>query len=351
MIFYILLYILIIFLLFYFKDSKKILIFALLYLLLLFTLNTDIADRSNYEIQLSLDISHPMELGWNRLLAIIRSANLPIQSLYVVVGIPYLITLFFFASKISENNRAIACYMIGIFFLDVAQLRFTFSTIFIWLAFYFFLSREDRFAYILYAFFVTIASLFHASNSIFFVFLLSKKQNPVKTSIISFITSVFFFLTQHLATAFIGQTYNIENKINRISAIDSAPSFLTVYVSVSYIISALLMIILSRYNYSSKDKKINIALNISILAFTIIPFLLFSTDFRRHIFIIDFLLICLFFKNEKKYNDKLLFVIPISIVLTFFIYSTFLGNRETVFFPIFENNMLINFIQTFTSFE
>ena len=328
------------------KKNKVVVVFSLLYLVLLFSLNTNIADRANYEFVLHNDFFSTVELGWGWFISYVRMFGFSIQSLYPIIGIPYLLTLFFVLAKLSQNSRPIACYMVGMFFLDVVQLRFTFSAIFIWWAFYFFFLNDDKAAYLKYVFFILLASLIHASNLIFIVFLFAKCEKKGK---VIGIASMFFgalAIGLPVVTLLFGQIFGFESKIDRIGG-EMMSSSLSVVTCVFYLFFFVIMTLLMNYNTSQKEKYVRYSENISILALSFLPLLSFSSDFRRHIFVTALLLIAVFFRYENRYKDRLLFVFPVFLFSIFFIYSTFSGNRETVFIPIFENNILIEFFGGF----
>ena len=333
-------------LLFLMKKSKVVVLLSLLYLIFLFSLNTNIADRANYEFVLHNDFFSTVELGWGWFISCVRQYGFSIQSLYPIIGIPYLITLFFILTKLSQNNRPIACYMVGMFFLDVVQLRFTFSAIFIWWAFYFFFLNDDKAAYLKYAFFILLASLIHASNLTFMVFLFAKCEK--KSKVFGIMSIVFCTLAIGLpvVTMLFGRIFGFENKIDRIGG-EMMSSSLSIVTCVFYLLFFVIMTLLMNYNTSQKENYIRYSENISILALSFLPLLSFSSDFRRHIFVTALLLIAVFFRYENKYKDRLLFLLPIFLFSSFFIYSTFSGNRETVFIPIFKNNFLIDYFGGF----
>lgn len=345
---YIAIYCVLIFLLFFIKKSNVIVYVSLFYLAVLFILNTNIADRTNYEFVLNNGFLSGAELGWDFFIFLVRQVGLSVQSLYFIVGIPYLIVLFFVLKKVSQNNRVLACYMIGMFFLDVVQLRFTFSSIFIWLAFYFFFTQNDKSAYAKYILLVFVASLFHASNLIFLVFIFSKSERRSKVFGATATFFCVFAIGLPIVTSMLGSLFNIESKIDRIvEGSGKMASSLAIYSNLFYLFVFLLVAFLMIYNTSLKEKGIIYAQNISVLTLSFVPLVFFSRDFRRQIFVVALILITLFFKYEDKYKDKLLFILPILLFVAFFLYSTFSGNRETVFLPIFENNYLINCFRDF----
>lgn len=338
-------YFILVFLLFGAKKSKAVPIVSFIYLAILFVFSEGVADRHAYEYALANGSTRSMEIGWVLFLQIMKSFHCSTLALCFIIGIPYLLTLFYVVPKISQNNRAVACYMIGLFFLDVVQLRYTLSLIFVWWALYFFFSQESKFAFVQYIALIIVASLFHSSNIVFLLFACSKISNKKTLFVITLVILFCLFIGFNFFAPLVSQLFSVEETFYRIYGQNERVTFHAILANVVYLIALFLLMSSARYNLDRPEKDLLYGTNISILSVVFVPLTFFSNDFRRHIFVIALFLIALFYKHEDKYRDELLFLFPVFLVLCFFVRSSLSGNKYSVFDPIFSNNILFNIVQ------
>lgn len=345
----ILIYYLIVLLLIAKQKSRPIRFLAFTYLVVIFCFSGDIVDRDNYNhLLLNIDNKIGMvEIGWETIIFLFYNLNLDIQALCIFIGITYLLILFIVTDKLSSgNNIPIACYMIGLFFLDVVQLRNTFSAVFILLSFYFLFLYDSKKSRFLSLSLIILSSLIHASNIIFTVFHFIVRYKLKRTVLFSICAVVVLtFAVFSLATYF-SVLFHIEDKIARIASTEgytSEHAFLM--VSLSGIAIPLVSWFANKHIVLSDDNNKNLfetTLKLSVFVLTIIPLIQLASDFRRQIYIVYIIIASLLCRNLHKYTTKMIPFFLIMIALMYFTYSTFLGNRESVFYPIFENNILFN---------
>lgn len=348
----ILIYYLIVLLLIAKQKSRPIRFLAFTYLVVLFCFSGDIADRDNY-IHLLLNIDNKIgmvEIGWESIMFLFYNLNLDIQDLCVFIGIIYLSILFFVIDKLSSgNNIPIACYMIGLFFLDVVQLRYSFSAIFIILNFYFIFLHDSKKSRFLSLLLIILSSLIHASNIIFIVFYFIVGYKLKQTVLFTICTSVTLTFAVFTLASYFSVLFHIEDKIARIASTEgytSEHAFLM--VTLSAIVIPLASWFANKHIHLSDNYSKSIfetTLKLSVFVLTIIPFIQLASDFRRQIYIIYIIIASMLCRFLDKYTTKMISLFLIMIALMYFTYSTYLGNRETVFYPIFENNILFNAIK------
>lgn len=341
----IILYFLTILLLVIRKKSRIVLGFAYLFLLVLFCFNTGIADRLSYEEDITLATSINRELLWQGLLTLFLVNQISIQYLYGIVGFLYITSLFYVTYKLSEKcNIVIACYMLGVFFLDVVQLRYTASLIFVLWGFYFLVTSKGFKSVSLFIIFILLSSFVHASNIIFLLFLIGKLYSRKATTYITFLSIVVLIFGWLTFTELLGVTFNISEKMDRIVYDEEIKSEHTILVTW---ISELIVVFMMMYaNLVKRTKKIalsinfNYAMNFAILSMIFIPLIYLSPDIRRSIYFV-FVILSAFLYGEKNFSKSPgLMITPFIVSLFFFWMSTFTGNRMTVFYPLFENNLL-----------
>lgn len=335
------------------KHSRIIRYVAFLLLFCLFCFNSKIADRSNYEFLLTTmqSVQYSIEFCWGVFLFLASKLGLSVQGLYVVVGISYLVTLFYMMPKFSNNNNmSLACYMIGFFFLDVVQLRYSLSLIFVWFAFYFLIFKDGKKSLLLFVLFIFLATAFHASNVVFFFFLFTRLKN---SKLVCFLTLCFgggLVIFVKKIVFYVGGIFGLNDKVVQVSNVVSTSShsfLITTIFDLCIFVVALLCLWYTKI-LEKKDKVcLGRSFNMAITSLIFIPLLNFSDDFRRQIFVVFFMLICVVYRYRVFCIDKLFPYIPVVVSVMFFVYSTFSGNSETVFFPLFENNLMINFLKDF----
>ena len=342
------LYFFIVLLLIFFRKSKQLRLLTMLLLLALFCLNTQIADREATIIDMDMVYSgfKIVEPLWGAILNFFAANKIDVQYLYVIIGLVYIPTLFYVVGKMSNNsNIAIACYMIGLFYMDVVQLRFTTAiTIVLW-GIYFLYYSKAKHGMIYFVLAVAISMTVHISSIIFALLALPKILSIKKTLVVTVVGSIVLFLSYTVAIAYFGDLFDIADKVQMTgeAELKSAHSFITTTISD---IMVIFMAVIARYNLKSKNetykRNLNIALIIALLSFLCVPLINFSPDIRRHVYVFYLLVAAFVYGCYPHYKGKAIVLFtPIVIAFMYFILSVYTGNKETVFDPLFQKNLLI----------
>ena len=338
-------YFLVVVLLLLFPKSKFLRVISLVYLLVLFCFNTDCADREGYVMDmLNVDI-YEREYLWQVVLLFWRYNHIDFQYLVAGIGVLYLSSLYYVTGKLSnKSNLVVACYMIGLFFLDVVQLRYTASLIFVLWAFYLYFSQKKH--NILYFItFICVASLIHASNIIFLLYLLAGKFDKQQLRMIVFIS--LFILTSgiYVAMAYIGAIYGIDDKITRLTTTEYESSK---YIYRNCLCEAIVFIYVLYLNAKNKDLYLaesgwKLIYNMAYISLLFLPFLQIFPDIRRHIFVNFIILLpCICRLKQNKAITQNIYIWSLIVAIYYFLIGLYPGNMDTVFYPIFDNNLIFN---------
>lgn len=337
-------YFLLIILLFFFKTNKVLMKISYFLLLILFCFNMDNADRGIYEWRLeqyeqTVGITEP---GYYALMAIFTKLNLNIQALYIGVGLVYLSSLFYIVNKMSSKpNLVLAFYMLGIFLLDVTQLRATTSLVFVLWGFYnLYRIKETKRACMVFLLLIIVSALFHTSSLAYSLFIFSKitKKRLLLTLVSCLFSGLLFF--KFVIIKYFGGLLDISTKIQNIAESD-------VYKGNNVNLITILLLLLLQCIYFSliklygkNDVKIVISNNMCILLFLLIPLISFSADFRRiYYFISIFLIITL--SNLVNVGDKKNICLCVfCLAFIYFFRVIYVGNYNTVLVPILTQNLL-----------
>ena len=236
--------------------------------------------------------------------------------------------------------------MIGLFFMDVVQLRFTLCLAFVLWSLYFLARNNNIRDVVLCALFLFLAMLVHFSALLFGIFILARYLSTKKNIMIVVIGGISLYTIYNIFIGYFGEFWNMSSKVELIGETDfkSKHSLLTTTISALLI---LCMTIFAKYNlrrdYRTVSDIMKFALNISILTLICIPLINYSQDIRRHIYIFYFVCAALIYSMLPKFKNKnIVAAFPIFIAVIYFIVTVFTGNRDSVFFPIFTNNLLID---------
>lgn len=343
-----LIYILLILLLLFNNNNKNIGYIAIIYILILFAFNTDVADRENYELTLKSIENVSIEPAYGALYSFLMVNGLDIQWAYYICAPLLLISFYCFVHKYSGlPNYVIAIYMICMFFLDVVQNRFSYASIFLYLAFYFLLGSDKKKATIRFLVLILIASMFHVSSLFFLLFLTIRYLNNKHLNIFILVLGVSLLSLTTFMSTFIGNVFGITAYMTRLLTSDNYSGSNMVVIC---IILELLTFIM--YYVSCKFMPKNIA-NYSIikdngwkiakLSLLYIPLFIVSADFRR-LYFVTFIILVTITSNwviNCKYKVAMLFQLMIALLL--FYYFSFAGySYETVIKAIFNNNVLLS---------
>ena len=339
-------YYLLILLLLAHPHKKELGRLAFFYLLLLFCLNTNIADREGYEIDMYNAVYNEMinfEPIWNGLLSLMEINKISV--LYMLVGIVYLPTLYFFINRLSRNNNTVlACYMIGVFFLDVVQLRYSFSLVFVFLGLNYLLFENKKKGSVIFIGSIIVASMIHLSNLIFLLFYFAKKLSTKKVYFVSVAGFVVLTVSYTLAINYLGDIFNMASKMQRINDAEYTSINTFLLTTISELAAFGLMWFTQKHYHESNiidDDLINIIYNAAIMSLMFIPIINFSQDIRRHIYVMFIIITAVLFRTIRSCSRRsLLQWAPILIAIIYFVSSVYTGNRDTVFFPLFDSNLL-----------
>lgn len=342
------LYFVLILLLFYKQKSKVVRILALLYLFVLFAFADGIADKESYTGSLlsGQDLSSLYGMGYNIIAILFNSHNIDIQWLYVGCAFFYLPILFFFILKASHNsNYPIACYMLSVFYLDVVQLRFSLSLIFVYLAFCKLIDFDDKKALFKFVLFILMSAIFHISTLYFLVFVLTRLFDEKKMILISIAIFVVLLISSVAATEWIGESLNLSDKTENI--LDSSnyagthkvatTIIMTIMISGMYLLMSRNMLL---HGSVTDSRLFKWGKNCALLLLTIIPLYYISADFRRESYVIYVVLVSVLCGICKTHR-KILWSVPILVGLILLYYSVLAGNMDTVFSPLFRENLLL----------
>lgn len=332
------------------KDNNKIFIYlSYILMIILFCFNLTNADREIYENRLYYYdlLVGSTEVGYYYLMEVFTKYHLEIQNLYIVVGILYLSTLFYIISKLSKNQSlVISSYMIGAFLFDVVQLRFTLSLTFVLWGFYFLLSTK-RVVYrgALFSLFIIVASTFHSSSLFYLVFVLSLFRYKIFVRLLLFVFFI-FIISSTVIINYFGELYEMGKKIEEIQASDKYVGNNSNLLCLIYLLAFMLMYIIpykkvikGQYVVTELD---NIWYKINITCVLIIPIILFSADVRR--IFVGLLPLQVSVMSHWITPQNSLFIKAFIFGISFFFLYFFIlrsNNIETVFYSIFENNLIL----------
>lgn len=343
-------YYFLIYLLLALPRKKELGIIALFFLIVLFCFNTNIADREGYQIDMynaTYDDTISFEPLWNSILVFFELHKINIQFLYVLVGTVYLPALWFFIQKLTNNNNcALACYMLGIFYLDVVQLRYTFSLVFVIAALYNLFFVKGKKGDLRFICFMILALMVHLSNIILFLFYVAKYTSIKKTVWITIVSSIILFTSYTILISYFGDIFNMATKMQRINEGEYTSDNTFLLTALSCLAACGLML-LARKNCrlasNTDNGLILLTYKMALLLLMCIPLINFSQDVRRHIYVC-FLIFAAITYRVLPYcvGRQQLKILPVLISLMYFVLSVFTGNRETVFFPLFRDNILFN---------
>lgn len=332
------------------KDNNKIFIYlSYILMIILFCFNLTNADREIYENRLYYydSLVGSTEVGYYYLMEVFTKYHLEIQNLYIVVGILYLSTLFYIISKLSKNQSlVISSYMIGAFLLDVVQLRFTLSLTFVLWGFYFLLCCESiKLRVLLFFSFILIATTFHSSSLMYLLFGLLFFNEKYFNRILA-ITFIVFVVLSSILISFFGELYNMGKKIEEIQSSDKYVGNNSNLLCLIYLFLFMLMYLIPYKRILQFQKENNklysLWLRIILTCILITPIIPFSADVRRIFIGLLPLQVSVISHGVTPRNSLYLKTIVVGISLLFLYFFILRGlNIKTVFYPIFEKNIIL----------
>lgn len=348
---FIFIYFILIVLLFARPKSKYIYYASFILLFILFAFNTDNADRGVYESRL---LNYDMMLGYTEpgftlFMSFMNKFHIDLQGLYIIVATLYLGTMCFIIKKLSKNpGFVLGGYMIFCFFYDVVQVRTTTALIFVYVAFYFLLKEEKKISGITkFLIFIVIASQFHALSLAFSIFCLIRIENKKKMYIIFFAVAALMFIFQRQIIGLFGDALDIMDKIQEVEEknandYEGTNSYVVTIAYLLLIVTPYLVFYWRSTERTRSEKLVSDGLHLSLISLMIIPVIFWSADFRRVYFAIFPILLLIMSNYMKSMKDKLIFnsAFVICMFLAFYRSIYFSSNFDSVFLAIFENNLL-----------
>ena len=321
--------------------SKWVFNVSILFLLLLFCFCGDIADRENYESWFNLyDYSILNNLGFYFIVKFIIYVGGGPQLLYVLIGTIYLLSISYVIRKLSHNpNYVLAYYMLGLFFLDVVQLKNTFGHVIILWALYFYFTMDKTFQRKLFFIFgVLLATLIHPSLFFYIIFLFVDHK-PKRVMLYSITISILLYNFIYHLLGYIGPILGKEELINIGFYSDKMVLLTQLILLFFYFVVTIIYLMRMKSNRCSNNNISCLLLNVLFLMLPLIPLIKISIDFRRFFFFLSLIVVILFGKSLKNNSQlyRVLFLVYALILLYFF---TLGGNYRTVFLPLFQNNIL-----------
>ena len=346
-------YFFIVLLLFVFPKSKAIQFIATIILFLLFAFNYDNADRDVYvdRYYFYYEYSSMTEPLYTLLMSFLSIHHLGVQSLMHIVALVFIGTIIVVVSKFSKNfGIALGGYMIACFFMDVVQVRFTLSLVFVYIGLWYHTQiKNELLAAVIYMIFILLSASVHASSFIFSLFLLARIKDKNKVITYTMILSCMLAIVV-VYFAYIDSSLDFfQAKISHVGEMaEDRYNIKTILRRIFLLFLIIALFFFSYYLSPLQTKQIkgetflmNYMRNINILSICFIPLLFFSADFHRlfyAIYIINLAII------SRWVNKKNRFIINIAVVLTSFIllYALSLaGNKKYVFDAIFYKNLIL----------
>lgn len=362
-------YLLVISLLLY-SRSRILQLSAVLYLLILFAFSYNCADRLWYETKLNNyeELSSVTEPVFYYFMLFLNRCNLSVQYECAIIGVAYLSTLLFLFRKISHyTGYVLGMYMVANFFMDVIQLRFTLSLIFVYWGFYCLLFEiSNRAAYLKFLFFILLASSIHVSSIWFIIMILIRKFSIKKIVVISIAFAISSLLIIGVIPKLLGNffLYDVisvaleagESEYTKKDIVWRGYMILFDSLCFIYMFSKLLKCTKGNTTLSYYNE---IGIKICALQTILIPMLFMSANFHRHSLALLPILL-LFVSRNFKYikNRNYIYVISFIVCIYAFIKYTIGGgigfggievyggtqsNLNLVFLSIFDYNLIFDY--------
>lgn len=342
---------------FIFAKNKVLFYFSFFLLLTLFCFNTDNADYLSYKgsMESSVFFSETTRIsGYWALLKFFAQNEIDFQFLYVLIGGVYLITLSLFLKKFSLNpNIVVGYYMVGIFLLDVVQLKNTLAMTFILWGFYILFSSNQSLKkkLIFFGILVLCSSKFHLSGMYFLLFLFLPLSFKTLIKISTLITVVIFVGGYFIVDRLVEVGSSQDNFIREYGAGNILATQLTL-IAIAVLFAFAFFLFRKKTYYiqiyktsmallSEKNKGLNeYGLKVVVLSMPLIPLISLNADFRRVFFFLSIIWVTVV-SNWITNKSKFILSFPIAFIALFLLNRyVLLGNYEAVFCKIFQNNMI-----------
>lgn len=332
------------------KRNKVLFVVSFLTLFLLFGWCYDHADYGIYDnrynnYENTLDFTEPLFILFVQLC---HALNLDLQGFLQFSAFLFLSSLFFFVDKLSfDRNKVIALYMLSpLFFYDVVQVRNSLSLAFVYLAFYFIISRNgDKKGMIAYVTFILLATCVHFASFVFLLYLIAFKFDIKKCIYISLSFSIAsFVLSQTLLSSLMGYMV-LGEKVESVTA-GAAERYSGNNAILVNIAMLILMIgtffVLYWKNRRLCDKMEDIVLKFNVLSLCLIPLLFVTVDFHRTFMAMMIFNFIIYAKWIKLTKYKMFTIGTLFVFFSLFFYRSLMvsENWERVYRSVMENNLL-----------
>lgn len=339
------------------KNRFRALSFVLLMTMwVLFWGSQGIADQAIYMFRYSrigdLTLSvWDYEFGFRFLMKIASQAGLNYRQFLMVVSSLGLLLIVSTVKKLSPKPQIVyALYFIFPLMLDIVQVRY-FLAMSIFIYALRFLIKPSPKNILNYVALIVVASLFHFTllffvGVIFFVFM--KENILLRIILIVTIAGLFLSYTGFLSTAVDLLTFAIpfemlETYFLRKVRFGFLEKFF-VQISVILIMEFYYRYIKSRNSF---DAYCNIVRNLNIISLILFPLYIYDVNFFRLfriLYIPNYIVISLAIDRSNTTKRFQLILLSIFLALSLFMYHIFLNSRESVFWPLFENNFVFNLL-------
>ena len=349
-------------------KSKKIFYVILLFMWFTAAFCTECADRSIYMARYSnyLSFSSTTEVGFNFLMFVFNKIGLTFDQ-FLMIAYAFIFGIYgWFIKKNTDRLAFVAgMYLIFSFCIDTVQLRNSIGFAITLIGVNeLYKDKMDKKSYIRFVAFVLLGSLFHFSNIFFLILLLGTRYNIKKNAIITAVSSVILLLLSksnlvvNIGYSFVGSRINeILGRVNEYTNHQINSMLLCMIISLLLIILCLYL----AYRNTKIAKKMNI--DDGVRKFTFIEktinyqTLLFITIFmipiipdvyriQRYGLLLGYLG-CSDYKvigcKKKLFDSRLYYLFFVIVVLLLFYLQIYkLGNIESTFEALMNNNKFIN---------
>lgn len=345
------------------KNSKPVFLFQLLVIFLFFAGSANNADYTIYQYRFNnyVLLANETEPLFTLLIQFCHILGMNYRGFLVLVSFIYTLTLGFFSHRYARSPCfALSLYLIFPACLDVVQVRFTVSCIFVILGFYALLNQKSKHRFLQFSFLIAIATLFHYSSIFFWLlgFLSLFDKRKIIIWVIAFSFFIFFIWP------------SMASLLTNIPIIGSKLQILSTFVSIEYktkdllrsLVWYLVFFISFQFNIYYDRKKLktttfflNKVISFNYASLIIIPLLFLSVDFYRlelPLIFFNYCAISGFFpdKNKntslfeikfskKKFLSKMLAII--SSICNLYVIILRSPNLYSVFEPYFSKNIFL----------
>lgn len=360
-------------------KNKYVFLGIAIFLWILFGWSNNNADTATYlarynQYQTYSSLTEPL---FTFIVKIFNLIGFSYQQFLITVAFIYVSVLYFVVNRYSNQGAVVlALYLIFPFCIDIVQVRNTMAFTFILWGFQY-LINKDKFSDIKYIICVALASSIHLSTIAYLGLLIAKRCSIKKTIIITTIITIILSLAGNLHDILINLASKFVGSDRAISILSRASRYnsYNIMISKMLIFFITFMIVLyfgkkisiNKKNQECKVKRrnkkliefdrrelIDLVIKINILSLLLIPLIPFSIDLyriQRYMAIFIYIACTQFFAVKfsfdkisiifNKRQTKVLIIFIIIIIINLYLQLFLTNDKNTCFFPMFENNILI----------